>query len=51
MGEVPVDEDGASLPEAEVVAANVEVHERVSLEETSPPGLEQRRQGRLEPAS
>src|SRR5437667_1325696 len=47
--EVPVDEDGAPLSQAEVVAADVEVQERFAFEHAGSSGLEQARERRLEP--
>src|SRR2546426_4600565 len=45
--QVPVDEDGVPLSQAEVVAADVEMQERSALESTRPSGLEHPRERRL----
>src|SRR5436305_11259641 len=50
VSQVPVDEDGAPVSQAEVVATDVEVQERFAFEHARSAGLEQGRECRLEPA-
>src|SRR5581483_7247751 len=49
-GPVPVDEDRAAVAEAQVVAAHVEMEERVALGRRTVDGRENRRERALEPA-
>src|SRR5436305_14411259 len=49
VSQVPVDEDGAPVSQAEVVATDVEVQERFAFEHAGSSGLEQARERRLEP--
>jgi len=49
VSEVPVDENGALVSQAEVVAADVEVQERFACESACSAGLEQGRERHLEP--